>query len=130
MTTNGHAPPRAPTPLRKEEHVATSWFIDLDEHARLTGEDITFEDTLKPVFWSRNVDRIKVGDLLRVHKDGEIDCRLIATWIGPHGVGVKVFGAAVGSPFYNELKAIETAQREKNRAALAASVAPSQEATP
>jgi hypothetical protein len=127
MTANG-ATPRAPTHLQLEKHAATSWLIDLDEHRRLTGQDCDFEDVMKPVFWSRNVDRLKVGDVLRIHKDHEIDCRLIVTWIGPHGVGVKVFGPIYGTPFYDQLKAIETAQHAKNREALAASVVPGETA--
>lgn len=129
MTTNG-ASPRAPEHLQKEEHAANHWLIDVDEQERLTGQTIELEDLLRPTYWSKNVDRLKPGDMLRVHKDGTIDCRLIVTWTGPHGVGVKIFGAIYGSELYAKLKAIETAQHAKDREALAASVAPGKGTAP
>src|SRR5262245_21164801 len=128
MTTpasgNGKLPPPV---LVRAEHAYTRYFIDVDEHIRLTGEPVEFEDLLKPVFWSKNVDRLKRGDILRVDKDGGYDCELWVTWVGPGRCGVKLHRAIVGSELYNELKAAEAAAHAEADASLAASIAPRQE---
>jgi len=97
--------------LKRAEHGCSHYYCDIDEHIRLTGESCEFEDLLKPTFWSRNVDRLKRGDILRVAKEGSFDCELSVTWVGPAGVGVKIRGALVGPKLHDQLKAAEAAAK-------------------
>lgn len=122
-----HPPPKAPNELKRAEYAYTRYYVDIDEHIRLTGEPCDFEDLLKPTFWSRNIDRLKPRDVLRVVKEGEFDCELVVTWTGPGGCGVKLRGAIIGTKFCQQMKAIEAEVRAEEAAERAASVAPSQE---
>jgi hypothetical protein len=127
VSGNGKHPQRNPLELQHAGQRYTTWIVDCDVHARLTGEPCTFQDLLTPTFWSRNTDRLKVGDQLRVVRENEFDCELSVRWVGPGGVGVAVCGAIVGTKFYNQLKAAEAAAHAEAAAELAASVAPSME---
>ena len=120
---NGKLKPHDPRELRLAEHGYQKWLVDIDKHCELTNELCEFSDLMRPSFWSKNLDRLKVNDILRVVKKGEFDCEISVAWIGPGGCGMRVVGAVVGSRFYGQLKAAEAAAQVEERAALHASIA-------
>jgi hypothetical protein len=100
--------PLDPAKLQLASFAHQMWHIDLRTHRCVDGSPGTLDHIFNPASWVKMVDKMKVGDLVRVC-GANFDFDISVVWVGAGGIGMRHFPH--NPPFVRE--AFERVQREE-----------------